>query len=84
MILFADLIVFGLKINLSIILYIFVGIGALSFIIYLLNLLFRSNKYKSQKVNDPDWIKKRDFEQAQRDVDNEIISILKNRKEGGS
>lgn len=84
MLFLADLIVFGLKINLNIILYIFVGVGAFSFVIYLLNLLFRSNKFKSQKFNDSDWIKKRDFEEAQRDVDNEIISILKNRKEGGS
>ncbi|ATZ16409.1 integral membrane protein (TIGR04561 family) [Entomoplasma freundtii] len=81
MFIFADLIAFGLKIDLSIILYIFVGVGVISFIIYLLNLLFRSTK-KAQKINDADWIKKRDREKAQNDVDNEILSILKNRKEG--
>lgn len=77
----AKLVIFGLTINLTTILYIFLGIGGLSFVIYLLNLLFRkAKKRKEINLNNPEYISRFDFEKDKENLDNEIISVLKHRK----
>ncbi|WP_157844492.1 TIGR04561 family membrane protein [Williamsoniiplasma somnilux] len=77
-----DLIIFGVTIRLEIILYIFIGAAGLALIIYLLNLLFRKNKFKENNIKSEDIKKIKELEKRKMDIDNEISSIVKSRKEG--
>lgn len=78
----AKLIIFGITIQLSTILYIFSGIGGFALIVYLLNLLFRKNRQRKEiNYDSPEYIRRLDFERDKNNLDNEILSVLKHRKE---
>lgn len=73
--------IFGIKFSLAIILYIFIALGGITLIIYLLNLLFGKNKFKSTKIQDHEILKSQILEKNKESLDKEIVSIVKNRKE---
>ncbi|AVP49219.1 TIGR04561 family membrane protein [Williamsoniiplasma luminosum] len=72
--------VFGLNVPLSILVYVFSIMAGLTLLIYILNLVFRKIKQETTNNEELENIKK--IELGKQHVDNEIQSILKDRKKG--
>ncbi|ATZ17411.1 hypothetical protein ELUMI_v1c06890 [Williamsoniiplasma luminosum] len=72
--------VFGLNVPLSILVYVFSIMAGLTLLIYILNLVFRKIKQETTNNEELENIKK--IELGKQNVDNEIQSILKDRKKG--
>jgi integral membrane protein (TIGR04561 family) len=79
--LLAEIRVFEISISLEIILYVFAGLAFLAFLVYLATLFFSHNKFKSPNLQDEELVKRQILEKSKENVDNEIVSIVKNRKE---
>ncbi|PPE05226.1 TIGR04561 family membrane protein [Williamsoniiplasma lucivorax] len=76
----ASLEVFGINISLKVLLYVFISIAGLALLIYLLNLLFHKTSKSTQTSEELANLKK--IETDIQHVEDEIQSILKDRKKG--
>ncbi|WP_027063169.1 TIGR04561 family membrane protein [Mesoplasma seiffertii] len=74
--------IFGIPISFALIFYTFVILAGFSLVIYLLNLFLRKNEFKkATKINDEEFIKMTTLEASKANIDTEIASIIKDRKE---
>ncbi|AUF83640.1 hypothetical protein CXP39_02395 [Mesoplasma syrphidae] len=74
--------IFGIPISFALIFYTFVILAGFALLIYLLNLFLRKNELKkATKVNDEQFIKITTLEASKANIDTEIASIIKDRKE---
>ncbi|WP_026389740.1 TIGR04561 family membrane protein [[Acholeplasma] multilocale] len=73
--------IFQQDISFDVIFYTFVALAAFALLIYILNMIFRKNKYrKVEKTNNVELIKITTNEKQKNLIDDEIKSIIKDRK----